>query len=47
MSFIYVGGVPGAGKTFVSSSTANILDNCTYISSGEIKLPESLKRFGK
>jgi len=44
---VYVGGVPGAGKTTISSLVASGLNNCEYISSGEIKRPEARRRFGK
>ena len=43
--FIYVGGVPGAGKTTLCRSLSRGLENIIYVSSGEIKRPESRRRY--
>jgi len=43
--FIYVGGVPGAGKTTLCNELSKKLQNIIYISSGEIKRPESIRRY--
>ncbi len=45
---VYVGGVPGTGKTTIGLEVASRgSPGFNYISSGEIKGPESLRRFGK
>ncbi len=45
-NFIYVGGVPGAGKTTLCKCISERLEDYNYISSGGIKRPESRKRYG-
>ena len=45
-SFIYVGGVPGAGKTTLCRALSQKMDLINYISSGEIKRPEARRRYG-
>lgn len=42
---VYWGGIPGVGKTTISSLLSSELNNCEYISSGEIKRPESRRRY--
>lgn len=44
--FIYVGGVPGAGKTTLCKLLAKHVRNLHYISSGKIKRSEARKRYG-
>jgi len=44
---IYLGGVPGSGKTTLGRAVSGKLQGLEYISSGEIKGPESRARFGK
>ncbi len=44
--FIYVGGVPGTGKTTLCKYILEKLNFCNYISSGEIKRPEARRRYG-
>ncbi len=45
-TLIYVGGVPGSGKTTICKKIARDLKGLKYISSGEIKGGEAWKRFG-
>ena len=48
MSLVYVGSVLGVGKSTSSKSLVELYsDSLTYVSSGEIKRPESRRRFGK
>ncbi len=44
---VYVGGIPGVGKTTICSELCKQLSQCVYVSSGEFKRVESRKRYGK
>lgn len=44
--FIYVGGVPGSGKTTLCKMLGNSLKRLNYISSGEIKGPKARRKYG-
>lgn len=44
--FIYLGGVSGSGKTTLGLLMSDGLENCLYFNSGDIKRPESRRRFG-
>jgi adenylate kinase len=44
---IYLGGIPGSGKTTIGRQISNNGFQVNYISSGELKRPEARRRFGK
>ena len=46
-SLIYMGGVPGSGKTTIGKLISKKLPDIKYISSGEIKRPEAKRRFAQ
>ncbi|MFH1801706.1 MAG: ATP-binding protein [archaeon] len=45
-NFIYVGGVPGAGKTTLCEVLSAKLSKIIHIRSGEIKRPEARRKYG-
>lgn len=44
---IYMGGVPGVGKTTTGKNFCKSVDDYVYVSSGEYKRPKSEELFGK
>jgi len=44
--FIYVGGVPGSGKTTLCENLSAKLNGLIHVRSGEIKRPEARRKYG-